>query len=53
MTREHLLETVWEDSYDKKLKTVNVAIKRLKAKIDPENKKEYIKSVRGEGYLFC
>ncbi|RXJ91808.1 DNA-binding response regulator [Arcobacter sp. CECT 8983] len=53
MTREHLLETVWEDSYDKKLKTVNVAIKRLKAKIDPDNKKEYIKSIRGEGYLFC
>ena len=25
----------------------------LKAKIDPDNKKEYIKSVRGEGYLFC
>lgn len=53
MTREHLLETVWEDSYDKKLKTVNVAIKRLKAKIDPDNMKEYIKSVRGEGYIFC
>lgn len=53
MTREHLLETVWEDSFDKKLKTVNVAIKRLKAKIDPDNMKEYIKSVRGEGYIFC
>lgn len=53
MSREHLLETVWEDSYDKKLKTVNVAIKRLKTKIDPENKKEYIKSIRGEGYIFC
>lgn len=53
MTREHLLDTVWEDSFDKKLKTVNVAIKRLKAKIDPDNKKEYIKSIRGEGYIFC
>ncbi|NQY95300.1 MAG: response regulator transcription factor [Campylobacteraceae bacterium] len=53
LSREHLLETVWQDSYDKKLKTVNVAIKRLKSKIDPDNKKEYIKSVRGEGYLFC
>ncbi|QDF27785.1 response regulator transcription factor [Halarcobacter anaerophilus] len=53
MTREHLLETVWEDSYDKKLKTVNVAIKRLKAKIDPDGTKDYIKSIRGEGYLFC
>lgn len=53
MSREHLLEAVWEDSYDKKLKTVNVAIKRLKSKIDPEGTKDYIKSVRGEGYLFC
>lgn len=53
LSREHLLETVWEDSFDKKLKTVNVAIKRLKAKIDPDSTKEYIKSVRGEGYMFC
>ncbi|WP_419770799.1 MAG: response regulator transcription factor [Candidatus Marinarcus sp.] len=53
LSREHLLESVWEDSYDKKLKTVNVAIKRLKAKIDPSGKKEYIKSIRGEGYIFC
>lgn len=53
LSREHLLEAVWEDSYDKKLKTVNVAIKRLKAKIDPDGEKEYIKSIRGEGYIFC
>lgn len=53
MSREHLLETVWEDSIDKKVKTVNVAIKRLKAKIDPDSTKNYIKSVRGEGYIFC
>ncbi|MBU3014443.1 response regulator transcription factor [Poseidonibacter lekithochrous] len=53
MSREHLLETVWEDSFDKKVKTVNVAIKRLKAKIDPDSTKNYIKSVRGEGYIFC
>jgi len=53
MSREHLLNTVWNDSLDKKVKTVNVAIKRLKAKIDPEARKDYIKSVRGEGYIFC
>lgn len=53
LSREHLLESVWEDSFDKKLKTVNVAVKRLKAKIDPKGKKEYIKSIRGEGYIFC
>ncbi len=53
MSREYLLNTVWKDSLDKKEKTVNVAIKRLKAKIDPNGEKEYIKSVRGEGYIFC
>lgn len=53
MTREHLLNSVWQDSFDKKEKTVNVAIKRLKAKIDPEGNKEYIRSIRGEGYIFC
>lgn len=53
LSREHLLEAVWKDSYDKKLKTVNVAIKRLKNKIDKDNTKNYLKSVRGEGYIFC
>ena len=53
LSREILLENVWPDSFDKKIKTVNVAIKRLKEKVDPDGKKEYIKSVRGEGYILC
>ncbi len=53
LSREYLLEAIWQDSYNKKLKTVNVAIKRLKTKIDPLKTKNYIKSIRGEGYLFC
>ena len=53
MTREHLLNSVWQDSFEKKEKTVNVAIKRLKAKIDPNGEKDYIRSIRGEGYIFC
>ncbi|MGK0255882.1 MAG: DNA-binding response OmpR family regulator [Arcobacteraceae bacterium] len=52
LSRDTLLENVWEDSIDVKSKTVNVAIKRLKEKIDPNGTKEYIKSVRGEGYIF-
>ncbi|MGB5868123.1 MAG: response regulator transcription factor [Arcobacteraceae bacterium] len=52
LSRDTLLENVWEDSMDVKSKTVNVAIKRLKEKIDPTGEKEYIKSVRGEGYIF-
>jgi DNA-binding response OmpR family regulator len=53
LSREYLLESVWDDSIDTQLKTVNVAIKRLKNKIDPKGEKEYIKAVRGEGYMFC
>ena len=53
LTREVLLENVWEEGIGKQEKTVNVAIKRLKEKIDPAGKKNYIKSVRGEGYIFC
>jgi DNA-binding response OmpR family regulator len=52
LSRDILLENVWEDSMDVKSKTVNVAIKRLKEKIDPSGEKEYIRSVRGEGYIF-
>ena len=33
--------------------TVNVAINRLKEKIDPDKSKEYIKTVRGVGYTLC
>lgn len=52
LSRDILLEDVWKDSFDVKEKTVNVAIKRLKEKIDPTGEKEYIKPVRGEGYIF-
>ena len=52
LSRYELLESVWEDS-DKQLKTVNIAIKRLKEKIDINNDKNYIKAVRGEGYILC
>ena len=53
LSRDTLLENVWQDYNDVKPKTVNVAIKRLKEKIDPKADKNYIKSVRGEGYIFA
>ena len=53
LSRDILLQNVWEDYVDVKPKTVNVAIKRLKEKIDPRGEKQYIKSVRGEGYIFA
>jgi len=53
LTREILLDNVWEDSFDTNIKTVNVAVNRLKDKIDPTKEKNYIKAIRGEGYMFC
>jgi len=51
LDREFLLKYVWKDSDNIHPKTVNVAIKRLKEKIDPLKDKEYIKTIRGVGYL--
>ncbi len=53
LERHTLLEYVWEDTEHTKPKTVNVAIKRLKEKIDPTGEKAYIRSIRGEGYILC
>jgi DNA-binding response OmpR family regulator len=47
LQREFLLEEVSEDSQGK---TINVAINRLKNKIDPDGSKAYITSVWGVGY---
>ena len=53
LSRDILLEHVWKDSINKQLKTVNVAVKRLKENIDPTGEKNYIQAIRGEGYIFC
>ncbi len=53
LTREYLLENVWGNEGFYQDRTVNVAIKRLKEKIDPKKDKKYFKSVRGEGYTLC
>ncbi|EQB39889.1 chemotaxis protein CheY [Sulfurimonas hongkongensis] len=53
LERDYLLENVWRDSDEYQYKTVNVAINRLKEKIDPQKKKDYIQTVRGVGYRLC
>ena len=53
LSREYLLEHVWSSDEFYQDRTVNVAINRLKEKIDPEKKKDYIKTVRGVGYTLC
>jgi len=53
LDREYLLKHIWKGSANINQKTVNVAIKRLKEKIDPNKDKEYIKTIRGVGYLLA
>lgn len=53
LDRDYLLENVWGDSEVYQYRTVNVAINRLKEKIDPDKTKEYIQTVRGVGYKLC
>lgn len=53
LERDYLLENVWKDSHHYQYKTVNVAINRLKEKIDPDKSKDYIQTVRGIGYKLC
>ena len=53
LDRDYLLENVWGGDEIYQERTVNVAINRLKEKIDPDKTKEYIKTVRGVGYTLC
>ena len=52
LNREYLAESVWHDT-DTSKQTINIAIKRLRDKIDPKKDKNYIKVIRGEGYELC
>jgi len=53
LDRDYLLENVWNDGEEYQYRTVNVAINRLKEKIDPDKTKDYIQTVRGIGYKLC
>ena len=50
LNRGYLLTHAWKDEAYFQDKTVNVAVNRLKKKIDPDGDKDYIKSVWGIGY---
>ena len=50
LDRDYLLQNIWKDSQNNQYKTVNVAIARLKDKIDPDKCKNYIQTIRGIGY---
>ncbi|WP_457607154.1 response regulator transcription factor [Nitratifractor sp.] len=53
ISREELLEEVWPEGEDRGLKSVNVAVNRLKKKIEIPGESPYIEAVRGVGYRLC
>ncbi len=50
LSRDYLIEYLWGNSLSNK-KSVDTLIHRLKSKLKIENTKDYIKSVRGIGYI--
>ncbi len=51
--RDELLDEVWSDGEERGGKTVNVAVNRLKKKIESDPEHPYIEAVRGVGYRLC
>ncbi len=53
LSREFLLKNAWRETEKHQENSVNVAIKRLRKKIEKEIKDITIKTVRNEGYKLC
>ena len=51
-SREKLLEDIWGENLVAGIRTVDVHIRRIRAKINDIDSR-YIKTVRGAGYIFC
>lgn len=51
--RDFLIENAWENKLSYQENSVNVAVKRLRKKIEEKGATISIKSVRGEGYKLC
>ena len=51
VTREELLEKIWGYVYEPETNVTDVYIRYLRAKLNSENKEEYIQTVRSVGYI--
>lgn len=51
ISREMMLEHVWDDSADQFSKSIDMHIMNLRKKIDPRNKETFIHTVPGAGYI--
>lgn len=51
LSRRELLDSVWGSGYPDQNKTLDVHIRRLRRKIDPQARSSRIRTVRGVGYV--
>lgn len=51
VTREQLLEKIWGYEYEPETNVTDVYVRYLRAKLNPEDKEEYIQTVRSVGYI--
>jgi DNA-binding response OmpR family regulator len=52
-TRDQLLDAVWRDSHFVTLRSIDVFVRRLREKIEPDPERPmYLRTVRGVGYRF-
>lgn len=52
LSRRDLLDAIWGAGYDPGNKTLEVHIRRLRRKLDPQSSTPRIRTVRGVGYVF-
>lgn len=51
VSREMLLEHVWDDSVDQFSKSIDMHIMNIRRKIDPRDRDAFIRAVSGRGYI--
>lgn len=51
VSRDSLLENIWGYDYDPKTNVVDVYIRYLRNKLNPNDKEEYIQTIRSVGYI--
>jgi two-component system copper resistance phosphate regulon response regulator CusR len=52
LSRTLIAEQVWDMNFDSDTNVVDVAIRRLRRKVDDPYEKKFIHTVRGVGYVF-
>jgi len=53
MTREEIMEHVWDENVDMFTNTVDVHIRYLRSKLDDGREVKLIKTIKGKGYMLC